>query len=231
MTEGKACNKCKVFKIFEEFHNSKRYKDGKISSCKECMKEYQQLNRDKTKEYEKEYRQLNKDKIKEQRKEHRQLNNSKIKEYMEEYYRTNKVELKERAKKYGQLNKDRVKEYQQSNKIEIKKRMKEYSQTEAGRLSSYRRSMKRRSYKHKVVFKPHERKQILDRDNWTCQCCGIKVHDESTDDWNTPKKCHIDHIIPISKGGDSTPKNLRVLCRTCNLTKSNKENEQLRFFN
>jgi hypothetical protein len=97
-----------------------------------------------------------------------------------------------------------------------------YFQTEKGRANSYRASSKRRSYKHQVIFQPHERKFLLDRDNWTCGICKKKVHDRSTGKWNTHDKAHIDHIIPISKGGKTEPLNLQVLCRTCNLSKGDK---------
>jgi RHS repeat-associated protein len=36
-----------------------------------------------------------------------------------------------------------------------------------------------------------------------------------------PNETHVDHIIPRSLGGDGSPPNGQVLCRTCNLRKSN----------
>lgn len=55
--------------------------------------------------------------------------------------------------------------------------------------------------------------QIKKRDNYTCQLCGKYMPDEVG--------LHIDHIIPISKGGKSIPSNLQVLCSKCNGKKSN----------
>ena len=56
--------------------------------------------------------------------------------------------------------------------------------------------------------------QIKRRDNYTCQICGKYMPDEVG--------LHIDHIIPVSKGGKSIPSNLQVLCSKCNGKKSNK---------
>lgn len=55
--------------------------------------------------------------------------------------------------------------------------------------------------------------QIKKRDNYTCQLCGKYMPDEVG--------LHIDHIIPVSKGGKSIPSNLQVLCSKCNGKKSN----------
>lgn len=56
--------------------------------------------------------------------------------------------------------------------------------------------------------------QIKKRDYYTCQVCGKYMPDEVG--------LHIDHIIPVSKGGKSIPSNLQVLCSKCNGSKSNK---------
>ena len=58
------------------------------------------------------------------------------------------------------------------------------------------------------------RKAIMERDCYTCQICGKRMPDEVG--------LHIDHIIPIAKGGKSIPSNLRVLCSKCNGSKGAK---------
>ena len=56
--------------------------------------------------------------------------------------------------------------------------------------------------------KPSTRWRILKRDNFRCVLCGSDA---------TDRKLHIDHIIPVSEGGNSNMKNLRVLCDACNI--------------
>lgn len=60
------------------------------------------------------------------------------------------------------------------------------------------------------------RYDILKRDGFRCQICGRKIADDPD------LVLHVDHILPISKGGLTTWDNLRTLCQDCNLGKSNK---------
>ena len=60
------------------------------------------------------------------------------------------------------------------------------------------------------------REKIKQRDNYTCQKCGLSINDEKN------LLLEIDHIIPISKGGMSTEDNLQTLCWKCNRTKGAK---------
>jgi hypothetical protein len=53
------------------------------------------------------------------------------------------------------------------------------------------------------------REVILRRDQYTCQYCG--------QDANT-----VDHIVPISKGGNDLPDNLLAACARCNYSKSDR---------
>ena len=74
-----------------------------------------------------------------------------------------------------------------------------------------------KEYQRKILT-PSLRYDILKRDNFKCVICG-----------RTPKKdgvtLHVDHIIPVSKGGKTVPENLRTLCSICNLGKSDKYDE------
>jgi 5-methylcytosine-specific restriction endonuclease McrA len=45
-----------------------------------------------------------------------------------------------------------------------------------------------------------------------CRCTACK---------RTLTKYHIDHIVPLSRGGSNWPKNLQLLCPKCNLSKHN----------
>jgi len=68
--------------------------------------------------------------------------------------------------------------------------------------------IKRKNIKASVRYK------ILQKNNHKCQSCGAGVEDGA--------KLEIDHIKPVSKGGTNEPENLQVLCKTCNIGKSDK---------
>jgi 5-methylcytosine-specific restriction endonuclease McrA len=61
---------------------------------------------------------------------------------------------------------------------------------------------------------PRLRFEVLARDKFTCRFCGASpMKDPSV-------TLHIDHIIPWSKGGETSLTNLQTLCAKCNLGKS-----------
>ena len=62
------------------------------------------------------------------------------------------------------------------------------------------------------------RERIKSRDNYACKICGLSVIDERN------LLLEIDHIIPLSKGGTTTERNLQTLCWKCNRSKGAKIN-------
>ena len=81
---------------------------------------------------------------------------------------------------------------------------KNVSKSEYQKLSSVERGFVSDSLRYDVML----------RDNFRCVICGASA--------NEGARLHVDHIIPISKGGKSDISNLRTLCERCNLGKSNK---------
>ncbi len=68
--------------------------------------------------------------------------------------------------------------------------------------------------------------EVLDRDRWRCQLCGVKTPKAkrgSIDD-DAPE---LDHVVPLSKGGPHTRANTQCLCRRCNGLKSDTARGQL----
>lgn len=61
------------------------------------------------------------------------------------------------------------------------------------------------------LMTPKLRKEIIERDKYTCQNCGKYMPDGIG--------IHVDHIIPVSRGGKTIPSNLQVLCAKCNTAK------------
>ena len=57
--------------------------------------------------------------------------------------------------------------------------------------------------------------RIMKRDNFKCKYCGRSPA------INPKIILHVDHIIPWSKGGETTFENLQTLCSKCNIGKSN----------
>lgn len=58
------------------------------------------------------------------------------------------------------------------------------------------------------------RYDVLNRDGFACVICGAKKSQGA--------RLHVDHIVPVSRGGKSEISNLRTLCERCNIGKGAK---------
>ena len=59
-------------------------------------------------------------------------------------------------------------------------------------------------------IRPSLRNRVLSRDNNRCRWCGFA---------NSTRQLEADHIVPESKGGETTLDNLQCLCSACNKIK------------
>lgn len=60
------------------------------------------------------------------------------------------------------------------------------------------------------------RAQILDRNGFTCQMCGVAAGEPHPDDPGRKTRLHIGHIVDKSMGGTDDYSNLRAICSVCN---------------
>lgn len=99
-----------------------------------------------------------------------------------------------------------------SNRSDLSHFLKEYgrirrSDEKSRRLTlSFKEPLPSSIGKRKPIPKDVQR-FVRERDGDECVLCGSTV------------KLHLDHIIPVSKGGGNQVENLRVLCQDCNLRK------------
>ena len=85
-------------------------------------------------------------------------------------------------------------------------------QTEPINDEDYISPITRKQANSRMLKDKSKRLKLFAENNFTCQHCK-KVFDY--------KDLEIDHIIPISMGGQTTKANLQVLCKWCNNKKSN----------
>ena len=90
----------------------------------------------------------------------------------------------------------------------------EDAETEGGSLASGARSG---VAKHRTRREPSDRQRfrIFVRDGFRCRACGASPLTQ------VGVELHIDHVVPWSKGGETTDDNLLTKCKQCNLGKGN----------
>lgn len=68
---------------------------------------------------------------------------------------------------------------------------------------------RRRTARSKIIEKSGKRDAIFNRAEGRCEWCGVVL----SEDW------HLDHLVPMSKGGTDEIENLRASCSSCNLSR------------
>ena len=83
-------------------------------------------------------------------------------------------------------------------------------------LNAYKKEEKNRSNAQieRSLMTPGLRYDVMRRDGFHCVLCGRGQEDGV--------KLHVDHIVPVAKGGRTERSNLRTLCEDCNRGKRDK---------
>lgn len=66
-------------------------------------------------------------------------------------------------------------------------------------------------------YEPIQRQRILERDGFICGICGSATDPQAVP--STPRYPSIDHVVPLSRGGNHTYENVQCACFECNWMK------------
>lgn len=78
---------------------------------------------------------------------------------------------------------------------------------------------KRRAIQYGAEYERFDKRDIFARDEWTCRLCSEPVDRDAK--FPHPDSPSLDHIVPISRGGDHVPANTQCTHLSCNMRKSN----------
>jgi len=246
--QTRICTKCKNIKLLSMFNKCSRVKNGTKSVCRECNKklelEYRTKNKDDVNKRGREWAERNKEKIstklKKTREEkiirHIKIDGMKFCLSCNEYHsldlfykRSASKDGKDnycikcaiqKTKQHALNNKSAIMErqriYRQLNGEKIKNRQKKYRESTNGKIIRKNLQNKRRIKENKGDI---TNQQIinLEQNAKVCYWCNASLKN---------KKVHIDHYIPLSKGGEHTLSNLVVSCKSCNNKKHAKMPEE-----
>ncbi len=189
----KHCNKCGQDKPLSEFHNDKNSRDGKTRNCKAC-------NNAKSREDGRRRRAEDKDAL-----------NAYHRQWMSEHRDRKRIYD---APRQSRMDPEERRAYQTAYRSENPDKIRGYG--------ILRRTRKTGASVCEIV----SRLAVAERDHWICQICGDWIdpdapHKLPDGSWN-PRYLHIDHIIPLSKGGVESYANVQAAHATCNIHKSDR---------
>lgn len=193
----KVCAACRQSKPVAEFHKNSRMSDGVRSSCKPCTKAINQASIARHRE-------------------------KRLAEKRADYMRRKDApEFKARRKAHQKATKAEKAEYDRKRHLANRKAVAERARAwikanpERRRVIVFNYDSRRRSWirggvSGRVIA------AWLEAQDRRCHWCAVDCSDDF----------HIDHIIPLSRGGEHELHNMAVSCPSCNLRKNAKMPEQ-----
>jgi len=208
--------------------NYRKTKKGKFVQLKyrlnhpDKIKEWKEINKEKTKLWFKFYYLKNKEKIK---------------LYLRNYYLKNKDKIKRNKRKYYKDNTDKVKTYNKKYKKENRELYRKYESSPAHKL---RKKLWAQSPKGKICYKAScANRRALTKDLTTLLI--KKIYKNNLNQYGV-LTCYLclkpiglgldclEHKTPLSRGGTNAKENLDVACKYCNSSKRNKTLEEFRLY-
>lgn len=237
----KRCTTCLDFKPFDDFHNDKGLQDGMKPACKVCRKDPSAKSFGSTrfvssetkictkcleeKSYDEFDKGTGKDGHQSHCKECRSQHNQQFRQENIEHFRAYDKSRIGDLKRNAQWMERYYEKYSQDEEYVERKRRNSQKRYQANPLI-YREYVNRRiAHKRKAQIGKVSYKRILERDGYFCYLCQKPID---------PKDLCFDHIVPLQPRlgdpqGTHSEDNIRPAHKLCNLRKSNKRLDQLKW--
>lgn len=219
----KHCSQCNEWKppTTDYYYHNKEAKDGFLSKCKDCCKDYRNKNKDRIQSYRKDY--SSRPDVQEHRRAYERglRNNSETRDT---------YQARRKASYYKPENYARLKEYYKHPEVQERKRLNDRKRYHDPIIGNQVKEQKRARVlryqaKKKLIAGTYTFEQIQDllkRQKHKCYYCSTRFEKKSG-----RYIYHIDHTFPISRVVDTDiPANdisyLVLTCPTCNMKKGNK---------
>lgn len=202
----KSCKTCGSIKPLSQFPAQPRNKDGRSGSCRDCENKkrlaWVKANPERRAKTLAKYEEKNADKIKKSKEKHYQANKAKIIARAAEWKRENPDAVSKSSAKRYEENRDR-----------ILKMNRQWVRINAAKMRSYCQKRRARIKGVGGTFTMLDIEKLFSHQRGCCAICKLPLG----------KSFHIDHIVPIVRGGPNSPKNLQLLHQKCNQEKSYKD--------
>lgn len=189
----------------EYFYATKGNKLGLVASCICCWKAY------KAQQY-----QAHCDEVRVRHREYYQQNAKNICNRVKVYTAQHYEERKEYGQRYREANREQLRvkhrEYEAEHRHQAVQRVKKMRQADPEYHRAHNRARRAKAQSSLGRHTSKGIRLLLSSQKGLCWYCGKHVGN----------KYHVDHRIPLARGGSNEPENLCITCPACNLSKGAK---------
>ena len=236
--QERKCSKCNVlYPLTDEYFSVredkgvKRYRRNCRLCAKQHRKKYYEDNKEDVLMKGRIWKQNNKERRRDTHKTYYENNREAILEKCREYYHNTKDKTRERKRQYRIANREHRnkrrkeryllnKEKEKTNQKEwyVQNKTKHYENGQKWRANNKEKTSQHRSKRRalvngsKVHYTAKDVTRVYHHHRGRCFYCGEKIS----------KNYHIEHIIPLSRGGSNGCGNITIACIVCNSKKGQK---------
>jgi len=233
--DKKRCSKCKQEKDLSEFNKNNRPGNGFQSCCKSCNAAYRAEHREELAAYRAAHREAHREEIAAHAAAYYAAHREELVAYQAAHREAHREEIAARAAAYYAAHREKKKArqaaYRAAHREEIAASRAAYYAAHRDEIAASREAYyaahpdkirvnknKRRARK-RCSGGTHTSADVQRQGNtqrWHCWWCGEDCKD----------KYHVDHLVPLARGGHNGPGNLVIACPHCNLSKHDKLPEE-----